>query len=303
MAKRLTFDEFNQAIQQRTMPVGKLPDYVDFDPNVPIPKLTFRADALLDQAPPGYDVDAEIYHMLRVLGEERDAQQATFSFVGQKRVVAEGDSWFNLPMIVRPPAIADWIEQNSRFRMRNIAYWGHTLQRILKDQEYLKVLPKVQPEYFIFSAGGNDLQLGLANGNHIHPYDPNRPVDQYLTPAGEQTMAQIEQGYQTLFTQLSQFPKLKVICHGYDYPRPLVNGGQYIGRFLRQKGIPDDRMEAIMVPIINQLNSVIQRVVQTNNAHFLDCRGVTKPYTWYDDMHPDRDGFFALAVKFEEAMV
>jgi hypothetical protein len=31
MAKRLTFDEFRIAIEQRTMPLEKLPDYVDFD--------------------------------------------------------------------------------------------------------------------------------------------------------------------------------------------------------------------------------------------------------------------------------
>lgn len=302
MAKRLTFDEFKTAIEQRTMPLEKLPDYVDFDPNLPIPKLVFRADALIDPPPPGYDVDAEIYRMLRIINEERNTRLETFSFVGQKRVVAEGDSWFNLPIIVRPPAIADWIERNGRFRIKNIAYWGHTLQRILRDKEYMKVLAQEKPEYFIFSAGGNDLQLGLAKGNFIHPYDPARPVDKYLTREGEAALAQIEQGYKSLFAQLSQFPTLKVICYGYDYPRPLVKGGTYIGKFLRKKGIPEDQMGAISAAMIDNLNNVIQRVAQSSKIHYLDCRRVTEPYTWYDDMHPDRDGFLALAVKFEEAM-
>lgn len=302
MAKRLTFNEFRTAIDQRTMPLEKLPDYVDFDPQSPIPKLVFRADALIDQPPPDYDVDAEIYRMLRIISEERDARLETFAFVGQKRVVAEGDSWFNLPVLIRPPAIADWIERNGRFRMRNIAYWGHTLERILRDQEYMKVLAQEKPEYFMFSAGGNDLQLGLANGSYVYTYDPARPLDQYLTKEGEAALVQIEKGYKTLLAELLQFPALKIICYGYDYPRPLVKGGTYIGQHLRKKGIPNHLMGPIIASIIDKLNEVIKRATQSTTAQYLDCRGVTEPYTWYDDMHPDRDGFLALAVKFEEAM-
>ncbi|UIE35952.1 SGNH/GDSL hydrolase family protein [Leptodesmis sichuanensis] len=302
MAKRLTFNEFRTAIDQRTMPLEKLPDYVDFDPQSPIPKLVFRADALIDQPPPDYDVDAEIYRMLRIISEERDARLETFAFVGQKRVVAEGDSWFNLPVLIRPPAIADWIERNGRFRMRNIAYWGHTLERILRDQEYMKVLAQEKPEYFMFSAGGNDLQLGLANGSYVYTYDPARPLDQYLTKEGEAALVQIEKGYKTLLAELLQFPALKIICYGYDYPRPLVKGGTYIGQYLRKKGIPNHLMGPIIASIIDKLNEVIKRATQSTTAQYLDCRGVTEPYTWYDDMHPDRDGFLALAVKFEEAM-
>lgn len=303
MAKRLTFDEFRTAIEQRTMPLEKLREYVDFDPLSPVPKLIFCVDALIDQPPPDYDVDIAIYHMLRAMKEEREAQLATFSYIGQKRVVAEGDSWFNLPILIRPLAIADWIERNGRFRMKNIAYWGHTLEKILRDQEYLTVIAQVKPDYFIFSAGGNDLQLGLAAGTYIYDYTPDRPVDQYLTEAGESALIRIEQGYQTLFSQLSQrFSNLKVICYGYDYPRPLVKGGDYIGRYLRAQGIPDPLMGPIMAAVIDKLNAVIQKVAQSANARYLDCRHATEPYTWFDDMHPGNDGFLALAVKFEETM-
>jgi len=113
------------------MPLDKLAGYVQFDPDSAIPKLSFRSDALIDQPPPAYDVDGEIYRMLRELKEKQAVQIESFSFVGKKSVVAEGDSWFNLPEILRPPAIADWISRNGRFRMNNIAYWGHTLEMIL----------------------------------------------------------------------------------------------------------------------------------------------------------------------------
>ncbi len=303
MAKRLTFDEFRIAIEQRTVPLEKLPEYVQFDPDSPVPRLAFRADALIDRPPADYDVDAKIYRMLRVVDEERDARLESFSFVGRKLVVAEGDSWFNLPKFFRPPAIADWIQRNGRFRMKNIAYWGHTLERILRDKEYLSALASGKPDYFMFSAGGNDLQLGLADGTYVHSYDPTRPPETYLTEAGEAALIGIERGYQGLFTELSQqFPSLEVLCYGYDYPRPLVNAGTYIGRYLRGQGIPDRLMGPIMASLINKLNDVIQRSTQGTNVRYLDCRGVTEQYTWYDDMHPDRDGFLALAVRFEEEM-
>lgn len=302
MAKRLTFEEFKTSIDQRVMPLEKLPEYVQLDPNLPLPKLVFRADALVDLPPPEYDVDAEIYQMLRVIEDEQDAQVEAFSFVGPKRVVAEGDSWFNLPLFVRPPAIADWIKRNGRFKVKNIAYWGHTLERILRDREYITIISREKPDYFIFSAGGNDLQIGLSTGTYIHDYDPNRPVDQYLTATGETALARIESGYQKLLAELAQFAPLKILCYGYDYPRPLVNGGTYIGRYLREQGIPDKLMGPIMVSVIDKLNDRIQRAALAAKVRYLDCRRVTEAYTWYDDMHPDRDGFLALAVKFEEEM-
>jgi hypothetical protein len=120
-----------------------------------------RADALLDDRPVGYDVDAEIYRTLRSIDATRESRREAFSFTGRKRVVAEGDSWFNLPEFFRPPTIADWIQRNGRFWMNNIAYWGHTLEEILREKEYLPAIAEDNPDFFMFSAGGNDLQLPI----------------------------------------------------------------------------------------------------------------------------------------------
>lgn len=304
MARRLSFQEFSHAIENHTLPLDKLADYVRFDPTSAVPRLVFRSDVLLDTPPPTYDVDKAIYQMLRALQDEHRAQLESFSYVGKKSVVAEGDSWFNLPKRVRPPAIADWIELNGRFLTRNIAYWGHTLKKILKEREYIKVLEKDEPDYFMFTAGGNDLQEGLEAGEYIHSYEPSRPPDEYLTEKGQKALAQIDQSYRLLFDEVSMlYPSLVTICHGYDYPRPLVGNGTYIGQFLRRQGIPDDLMTPIMVAVLDKLNSVIEKVSQSYaRIHYLDCRRATEPYTWYDDMHPDSDGFKALAAKFEEDM-
>lgn len=87
MAKRLSFSEFRDAIEQRSMLVEILRDYVRFDPDSPIPRLSFRSDALTDQPPSDYDVDREIHQLLRQLENESDRQKHTFSYMPKLRLV------------------------------------------------------------------------------------------------------------------------------------------------------------------------------------------------------------------------
>jgi hypothetical protein len=188
--------------------------------------------------------------------------------------------------------------------VRNIARWGHTLRTILKEREYVKELAEEIPDYFMFTAGGNDLQEGLESGAYIHAFQQGRSIDDYLTPDGHAELKRIEAGHANVFAEVAaSYPTLPILCHGYDYPRPLVGGGKYIGRFLRRKGIPDELMEPILRHIVDRLNAAIEAAASSvPTVRYLDCRRRTEPYTWYDDMHPDSDGFEALAVRFEQFM-
>ena len=304
MARRLSFTEFREALEQRLLPPEILGDYVEFDSDSPILRLIFRSDALLDNPPEDYDVDSAIYQFLQQLEIEETLQLEKLTFVAQKSVVADGDSWFNLPVFLRRVAIANWISLNRRFQMRNVARWGYTLKQILEEKRYITEIRDRRPDYFMLSGGGNDLQQGLANGAYIHQYDPNRPVDQYLTVDGEAALIEIGNNYRKLLNEVvSEFPSLKILTHGYDYPRPLVGGGKFIGKYLRQLGIPDNLMTPIMNDVLDKLNKIIKDVSdQYSTVHFLDCLNFTQRYTWFDDMHPSNDGFRALANKFEAEM-
>lgn len=305
MAKRLSYSDFEKKLAKGAMPLEQLGEYVMFDPTTAVPRLVFRNDALLDMPSREYDVDEAIYSYLRKITDKRfDGQKAQPDI---RSVVAEGDSWFNLPPFpyICPIAIAEWIQRRKRFRVKNIARWGHTLKKILQDQEYLSVLKSDCPDYFMFTAGGNDLQEGLESGAYIHSYSSNRPVQDYFTSAGVAALAQIESGYRAVFGQVyALYPRMPILCHGYDYPRPLVGSGLYIGQFLRRKGIPDNLMAPIVGSIIDQLNTVIRGVAQSyaQTVKFLDCLRATDSFTWCDDMHPNSDGFEAIAIKFENAM-
>ena len=308
MALRLTFNEFQQAIEKmsdRSMPTDVLKEYLEFDPDSAIPVLRFREDALTDYPPADYDVDEEVYKMHRELEKQESIEWEIYGFVGKKRVVAEGDSWFDLPQLITGRyAIADRIRKNKIFKMKNIARWGHTLQQILKDEEYLEEIDSDRTDYFMICGGGNDLQEGLERGEYIKAYEEGRPVDEYITNTGMQAIEQIGEGHRIILDQVTKkFPNIKIFSHAYDYPRPLVGDGKYIGKYLKKLGIPDELMKPVMSVVIDRLNSVVEDVViNYKSASLLNFRGATDPYTWHDDMHPGDDGFRVLAQKFEEAM-
>lgn len=100
-----------------------------------------------------------------------------------------------------------------------------------------------------------------------------------------------------------RFPSLPILTHGYDYPRPLVGGGKYIGKHLRKLGFPENEMQPIVDSVIDSLNRHIKAAASEHKtAIYIDCRGATREFTWYDDMHPDRNGFLALSLLFEDKM-
>ncbi|MEO0628184.1 MAG: SGNH/GDSL hydrolase family protein [Bacteroidota bacterium] len=76
-------------------------------------------------------------------------------------VLAEGDSWFQFPRIVKlyDPItdIVDWLMKDRRYAVYSLAAGGDWFSNILRAGEYVEELPKVDPDVFLISGGGNDL--------------------------------------------------------------------------------------------------------------------------------------------------
>lgn len=302
MARRMKFAEFRRRLESRRLSNEDLEDYLEIDPTAPRIRVRFRPGTLEDLPPDDYDVDNALYRFQ--LASDRANQKAAVK-TGKPHVVAEGDSWFLLPLIVRLTAIAPRIHENGRFHVHNIAKWGDTLRGILTRKEYLDAIKKFNPEWFIVSAGGNDLQEALEKHTFLFDYDPARPLEGSITTKGEALLDEIEAGYQTLLHEVTtRFPGLSVLCYGYDYPRPEVAGGFYIGRYLVEQKYPPQTLRPLVEIILDRLNRVIKKsTLSFQTAKFINCLRVTDPYTWIDDMHPHNDGFKALASKFESGMV
>ena len=300
MAERMTFAQFRRKLERRTLTDEDIADYLEKDPGAVPVRLRFRPGTLLDGPPPGYDVD-EAVNRYRIDANRRAARRAARA--EKPRVVAEGDSWFRLPF---PwwKAIASRIDADGRFAVRNIAKWGDTLEKILERKEYLGAIGEFRPAWCILSAGGNDVQIMLGDGKLLFNYRDDRPLEQSITPEGDALMQRITAGYRQMLGEIARLdPKLRILCHGYDFPRPEVADGQFIGRFLDGQQYPRVLWAQVIEVILNRLNAAIEAAMPAAaNAVFMSCLHVTDDYTWYDDMHPANDGFRALASKFEAQM-
>ena len=76
-------------------------------------------------------------------------------------ILAEGDSWFQFPRVylqIDPVKdILDWLIEDKKFAVCSLAAGGDWLSNIFHSGEYIEQLPKVSPDVFLLSGGGNDL--------------------------------------------------------------------------------------------------------------------------------------------------
>lgn len=319
---RIAFTELENLINSLVGTNGSgLRDYVELDPTSAVIRLRIKPEVHVEGMPPGYDIDQHLNAVLQGLllvnpehPEEEDPGNEILlpsedaglpRTVESIRVLAEGDSWFRLPEVpgifllphMFPKSIATQLQKRPGLNVKNIAHWGDTLAQMYQRKEYLAEIGRFQPQYFLFSAGGNDLQASLRT--IIHPYHPSRAVNDYLNPAGHNLIGWIRDVYIKLIQEvLVKKPDLKVLVYGYDYPKPTENS-QYIGQHLTARHIPEDRMRAILNPMMDLLNQRIQEAAaRFPQASYIDCRGMAQGWHWFDDMHTNTAGYAKIADAF-----
>jgi hypothetical protein len=73
----------------------------------------------------------------------------------KKVILAEGDSWFNYPIILTD--VIDRIAMEKDFAVYSLASGGDWLLNMLTAQRYVEELSVLHPDVFLISGGGNDL--------------------------------------------------------------------------------------------------------------------------------------------------
>jgi hypothetical protein len=101
---------------------------------------------------------------------ERDVRRGSNAHT----IVAEGDSWFQFPSIgwwrLRWYPVRDIIDHLSampHYRIHSLAAGGDWLSNMLRTNDYIPVLSRIEPDVFLFSAGGNDLVGSRRIGNMV----------------------------------------------------------------------------------------------------------------------------------------
>ncbi|ANE50619.1 caspase family protein [Flavisolibacter tropicus] len=233
-------------------------------------------------------------------------------FPEKVRIVSEGDSWFQHPLVV------DVIDHISRlYPVYCVAAAGDTLRNYMsarwkRGEYFLQALEREQPAFFLLSGGGNDI-LGSQFRSYLvdHP-DQNEPAGKnprrFLKDSLFAELNSLMEIYRTMFNHIkTHYPKLYVLVHGYDYPIKLNDSNKgWLGRYMIEKGIsrPEDR-KAIIRLIMDTFNEQLKATTATfdENVFYIDVRNIVQYNEadgvdqWYDEIHPNNEGFQLVAMK------
>ena len=222
-------------------------------------------------------------------------------FPNRVRMVSEGDSWFQHPLVT------DVIDHLGRvYAIHCVAQAGDTLRNILQTGTYLDTIDQLKPRFFLLSGGGNDIL-----GDQFRTYlkdnpDMNGAVGEnprrFLKDELFNELDSLRDVYETVFSLLkTNHPDLHILVHGYDYIIPLsVTNKGWLGRYMIEKGISrqEDR-QAVISLILNEFNARMQGVAASfTNVSYINALNTVRPHQWYDEIHPDGAGFQQVAMKF-----
>jgi metacaspase-1 len=248
----------------------------------------------------------------------RRAQFMTAMSSGRPRpvIIAEGDSWFCYPrdsVFVPDHAPLDVIAQlSTEFAVNGVAKPGDTAQTMVDFFEPF-VTQDIQTwsaDLLLLSAGGNDLLGEGKLASFLRGGD--RPLSQYLRPEFfglvEAVLGRLER---MVRAARAAKPDLKVILHGYDYANPSGNG-PWLRNPMTKLGIPGGKHRDIIKRIVDSFYSRLQAVADELDQELadgggeivvLDLRGTVPASQWYDELHPNTDGFKKVRARYRERIL
>ncbi len=232
-------------------------------------------------------------------------------------IVSEGDSWFQYPKFLTD--IIDWLQANKDYNIYSLGFGGDWLANILVKREYEKVLEKEKPQVFLVSGGGNDLVDHSRLASLVHEQSPERDKDPktYRNDAYLCLMRLFRWQYRRLYERIGKaHPGLYIISHGYDFAIPssrwgtgpiqiltnIVVNGKWLKRPLESRGITDpEAQEGVIRFMIDDFNQMLLELAdEFPNVHHIDSRGKVGRDEWYNELHPNREGFKKITRQYEE---
>jgi hypothetical protein len=176
-----------------------------------------------------------------------------------KIVLAEGDSWFNYPIILTD--VIDAVSMDPNLAVYSIARGGDWLLNMLTRRKYVEELSVLFPDFFLISAAGNDIvgasRLAAIVQTKPNPeeYDKNSWAKQIIQRAEKKRIPLDLADFNTGIGYLSKdffallmlfhlqyyflmdgilnggktgktkFPGIILITQGYDFPIPSLDKG------------------------------------------------------------------------------
>ena len=302
MPKKITLTELRQLVQDENTPDEEIAQYLvedsdsigAFTPQIRInPKFVddegLEADVLM-----GWFNRAD-----RARRQRRYKRKIRDGWSGL-RFVSEGDSWFQYPFLLH-----DVIDHLSdEYAIFSLGAAGDLVSDMQHQDEIAAAVRAHNPHGLLISGGGNDLLGEGRLATAVHKFKEGRKAADYPNAKFNERLGEVIGIYRKIFTDLLQeFPHLKIICHGYDYAIP--NRGRWLGKPLEKLGIKQKRLQLqIIAVLIDRFNDALTDLAgDFPNAVFnVNCRKAVGPKLWFDELHPNRVGYGAVAERFRSVV-
>ena len=241
-----------------------------------------------------------ISRAIRRIRYDRKTEDPNFSGI---RIVAEGDSWFQYPLLLED--IIDRLSKDYDKAVLSLGGAGHLIEDMVRQSEYPTALAESRAPILLFSAGGNDMLGGGRLRFSLHEYEEGLSATELVNEAAfDATISSIIDHYSTILNRVArEFPRVHVFGHGYDVPFP-IRDEKWLWQPLNERGIParlGRDIIRIMVDRFNEELSALERVF--SNFKHVNLRGVIgdSRNSWSDELHPHNAGYGRAADKFREA--
>jgi hypothetical protein len=187
------------------------------------------------------------------------------------------------------------------------------MSRDNRNGEYfLDALERINPAIFLISGGGNDI-LGSQFRSFLETdfattESEGQNPKRFLKSSIFREIDTLMEVYTEMFLHLKLIkPQLYVFVHGYDYPVKLNDAKKgWLGRYMIEKKIVREAdRKAVIRLIMDTFNEKLKLVADKfDNVYYLDLRNIIhynpaeSVDQWYDEIHPNSDGFQQVALKF-----
>jgi len=253
---------------------------------------------------------------------ERDRRYASCKRAGLRRLISEGDSWFDYPP---HPNIIDFLDGEGFWAIKRFEKSGDTLENIASDANLARIAgtaQKEKPEAILLSAGGNDLFTDIPERPKLRwiwraltPFDPSKTAAEHVDQlAWDEKKTELRRGFVRIIGALSSHAP--ILMHGYDYltasgEKALYDGfrpaGPWILPSMRDRGIDDANLQtAILRVLIDEVNEILTALESTypDSVIHIDLRGSLRPgRDWMNEIHPTEDGFHKVEELFRDALL
>lgn len=306
--KQITQEELLNMLRNEDIPDSEIRPYLKVDEKQPCafhPTVTFNPDYVLSDTDREGDILVSVLNWFSKKRRQKKYQKKLNQGFSGIKIVSEGDSWFQYPLI-----LDDVIDQLfNDYAIYSLGGAGHLLKDMMDEDEIATALRHERPDFLLISGGGNDMVGDSRLARMVHSYSSNhadRPASEYLNSEFDVFLNEIKELYRQLFLRLKhEFPKLKVLTHGYDWV--LADNGNWLGKPLAKQGIKKKTLQSAIVRVmIDRFNEMMEEIANEFDrfVYHVDCRGAVDSKTqWHDELHPTDEGYAAVAERFKSKIV